>query len=220
MNSDKFENILFNAAAGKHTGYINVDGARIPVQINDVKLSTDEPAEVSCEVRIPTRNAKTVAEQFAAYAKTDCELTVAMYKNLLNSTYGKNAYRESGIKDVIFNPPATIVFWKDGTKTVVKAEGEDYDPEKGLAMAIAKKTLGNKHDYYNVFKKWLKKASKQTKELHSNTRTIIGKVCSLEESPDGLYARVGLNSTVEASKLIKAVENGQIASFELTMDAK
>ena len=28
------------------------------------------------------------------------------------------------IKNVIFNPPATIVFWSDDTKTVVKAENE------------------------------------------------------------------------------------------------
>lgn len=31
------------------------------------------------------------------------------------------------IKKVIFNPPATIVFWLDGTKTVVKCkEGEEF----------------------------------------------------------------------------------------------
>lgn len=59
------------------------------------------------------------------------------------------------IKEVIFNPPATIVFWADGTKTVVKTqEGEDFDPEKGLAMAISKKALGNQGNYYNQFKKW------------------------------------------------------------------
>lgn len=62
------------------------------------------------------------------------------------------------IKDVIFNPPATIVKWADGTKSVVKVDNsEAYDPEKGLAMAIARKMYGNKYDYYNVFKKWLKK---------------------------------------------------------------
>lgn len=62
------------------------------------------------------------------------------------------------IKDVIFNPPATIVKWADGTKTVVKANGGDaYDPEVGLAMAISKKMYGNNYSYYNVFKKWLKK---------------------------------------------------------------
>ena len=45
------------------------------------------------------------------------------------------------IKRIIFNPPATIVFWADGDKTVVKAHNEDFDPEKGLAMAICKHIL-------------------------------------------------------------------------------
>lgn len=43
---------------------------------------------------------------------------------------------------VIRNGPATIVFWKDGTKTVVKCHDEDYDPEKGLAMALCRKLWG------------------------------------------------------------------------------
>lgn len=64
-------------------------------------------------------------------------------------------YPRLTIKKVIFNAPATIVFWDDGTKTVVKCENEEYDPEKGLAMAIAKKALGNQGNYYNQFKKWL-----------------------------------------------------------------
>jgi hypothetical protein len=57
---------------------------------------------------------------------------------------------------VIFNDPATIVFWSDGTKTVVKCSEDDiYDPEKGLAMAFSKKMFGNQGNYYNHFKKWL-----------------------------------------------------------------
>lgn len=68
------------------------------------------------------------------------------------------------IKDVIYNDPATIVLWEDGTKTVVKCKNEKFDPEKGLAMAFSKKMLGNKGNYYNVFKKWLpdEKASNAT----------------------------------------------------------
>ena len=62
------------------------------------------------------------------------------------------------IKDVIFNPPATIVLWKDGTKTVVKCgHGDTYSKEVGLAMAICKKAYGNKGAYNNVFNKWLSK---------------------------------------------------------------
>lgn len=60
------------------------------------------------------------------------------------------------IKKVIFNDPATIVFWEDGSKTVVKCQdGDIYDPEKGLAMAISKKALGNQGNYCNEFKEWL-----------------------------------------------------------------
>lgn len=67
------------------------------------------------------------------------------------------------IKNVIFNPPATIVFWADGTKTVVQArEGDEFDPEKGLAMAISKKALGNQGNYYNQFKKWTEKCKMRT----------------------------------------------------------
>lgn len=60
------------------------------------------------------------------------------------------------IKKVLFNPPATIVFWTDGTKTVVKRQKGDkrFDKEKGLSMAIAKKFLGNEGNYYNEIRKW------------------------------------------------------------------
>lgn len=60
------------------------------------------------------------------------------------------------IDKVIFHDPATIVLWSDGTKTVVKCgENDIFDPEKGLAMAISKKALGNKGNYYEKFKEWL-----------------------------------------------------------------
>jgi hypothetical protein len=62
----------------------------------------------------------------------------------------------SNIKDVIFNYPATIILWKDGTKTIVKVrKGEKYDPEKGFAMAVCKKMFGNEGNYYKVFKEYV-----------------------------------------------------------------
>lgn len=62
------------------------------------------------------------------------------------------------ITKVLYNDPATIVFWDDGTKTIVKCgKHEEFDPEKGLAMAISKKAFGNKGNYYDEFKKWLPK---------------------------------------------------------------
>ena len=63
----------------------------------------------------------------------------------------------SNIKKVVFNDPATVILWDDGTKTVVKAHNEEYDPEKGFAIAITKKALGNKGNYYEIIKKWVGK---------------------------------------------------------------
>ena len=65
------------------------------------------------------------------------------------------------IERVIFNNPATIVYWDDGTKTVVKCqEGDTYSQETGLAMAIAKKVFGNNSSYNEVFKQWVEQGSK------------------------------------------------------------
>lgn len=82
------------------------------------------------------------ATKYVNYIKNDIDQTKALFLKI-------------GIKKVIFNNPATIIVWCDKTKTVVKCGKNDiYDPEKGLAMAIAKKALGNKGNYYNVIKKW------------------------------------------------------------------
>jgi len=72
------------------------------------------------------------------------------------------------IKKVIFNDPATIVFWEDGTKTVVKCQyaganqhgkyREKFDKEKGLAMCFAKKALGNTGSYNDTFREWIDQA--------------------------------------------------------------
>lgn len=91
-------------------------------------------------------------------------------KMQLNLNYMPNL----AIKDVIFNPPATIILWMDGTKTVVKDQGEVfYDPEKGMAMATAKKAFGNKGNYYNQFAKYLdiyeKKQEDESSKSYVNT---------------------------------------------------
>lgn len=62
----------------------------------------------------------------------------------------------SSIKEVIYNPPATIVLWADGTKTVVKAQKTDtFDCATGLAMAIAKKHFGNDPYFNEIFRKFV-----------------------------------------------------------------
>ena len=91
------------------------------------------------------------------------------------------------IENVIFNPPATIVFWSDKTKTIVKCDYdyEYYDPEKGIAMAIAKKLMGdNKGNYYELFKHWRKKWDEQTVA----TEHITGHASDITKSPIEKFA--------------------------------
>ena len=78
----------------------------------------------------------------------------------MNIDTKKIAYKEGLVKEltpanVIFNPPATIVFWEDGEKTVVKCgKDELYDKEKGLSMAFCKRVWGNAGRFNNMFEKW------------------------------------------------------------------
>ena len=77
-----------------------------------------------------------------------------MYVRMIDK-YEQDVY-ELKIKDVIFNPPATIVFWSDGSKTIVKCmEGDTFDKETGLAMAICKRIFSDK--FHSEFRRWCKK---------------------------------------------------------------
>ena len=53
----------------------------------------------------------------------------------------------------IVNGAATIVFWVEGTKTVVKCkEGTEYNAEEGLRWCIIKKLLGDSPEFWNFIK--------------------------------------------------------------------
>lgn len=130
------------------------NGTKIPVTIDYIETTVDTfpkfEGHVTGTVKVSYRSLYDI--------RNDAEVPRDIYRNILNSTYGIGSLRIPEIKNVIFNDPATIVFWEDGTKTVVKCQdGDEFDPEKGLAMAIAKKAYGNKGSYCNKLKKWLPK---------------------------------------------------------------
>lgn len=59
-----------------------------------------------------------------------------------NQRFTRTSTYKFQIKDVIFNAPATIIFWEDGTKTVAKCkEGEIYSPEVGIMVCYFKRTM-------------------------------------------------------------------------------
>lgn len=90
---------------------------------------------------------------------------ITQARAMYNAVYQKEvraAMNAATIKNAIFAPPATIVYWSDGSKTVVKCSEKDvFDPEKGLAMAIAKRCGGNKGSYYKEIQNWVEKSGKK-----------------------------------------------------------
>ena len=109
----------------------------------------------------------------------------------------KTASVRPQITDVIFNAPATIVKWTDGTKTVVKCgKGDQYDKEKGLALAVAKKYYGNISGWYSKkFAQWLEeKGEKQCSECKckKQKKEADRKVEYVKLDLDDLKALLGL----------------------------
>lgn len=117
--------------------------------------------------------------------------TDVVFQKMINSLYNSryinkiNLSKEvsnmdirNNIKDVIFNGPATIIKWTDGTKTVVKCQEGDADPWVGMAMAISKKVLGNKGNFNEVFKKWIKE---EPKEIETDISDIRCASCFYKE---------------------------------------
>ena len=110
---------------------------------------------------------------------SDKKSIVTYVEQMLNK--GSVVSGAPSIKKVHFNPPATVVLWEDGTKTVVKAQdGEDFDPEKGLAMAITKKTLGNQGNYYETIKKWCEPYwEKEESEFNEDIQKALERINTL-----------------------------------------
>lgn len=68
-------------------------------------------------------------------------------KNVTNAAYDE-------IKEIIFSGPKTIVFWKDGTNTVVsRADKDCWDPFAAFCVAYTKKHLGSTNQIHKVIDK-------------------------------------------------------------------
>jgi hypothetical protein len=149
-------NTLMALAMNANLGFLMLDNVRIPVKITSVDHESS-----------PSSSGKTT---FECMVVNDDQIgivpTFHEVRKILNATYGRTGFAYGKcpertispfqIQKVIFNNPATIVFWADGTKTVVKCqEGDTYSRETGLATAIAKKALGNKGNFNDVFKKFI-----------------------------------------------------------------
>ena len=121
------------------------------------------PAMLYCEALPyeryePVSKSKDASEMLDAIAqKGKEEFLKRTYPNTTKFYPNDNYLNSITIKNVRFSPPATIVFWSDNTKTVVKAQnGEPFDAEKGLMACIIKRITGNTGRYNELFKKYIK----------------------------------------------------------------
>ena len=140
----------------------------------------------SIELWLRNYNDKTYAKRYLTHVSYRSpeeimfDITTWMTKYIVetySSKYIAEKYddkKKPKITKVIFNDPATIVFWLDGTKTVVKCDDKErYDPEKGLAMAISKKALGNQGNYYNEFKRWMPDKLHVAPTIHARPDSVL-----------------------------------------------
>lgn len=122
-------------------GFLTVDGY---IKDNkDIVITSYE--EVNCKEEKDMRGNYATAED-VYNSMTDVPQKVCQF--LVGEALEKGSFAPDSIKKVIYNDPATIIFWSDGTKTVVKCmEGENYDPEKGFMAAVTKKVFGDKYGW-------------------------------------------------------------------------
>lgn len=149
----------------KSMGGINMNGKRFvePREVEKVIIRTKDGREFEGSV------------ERSEYMPGPCGR--AGYSYLTVKTVEPEKVEQYGIERVIFNNPATIVYWDDGTKTVVYCQdnmgkvkktvdgvetevlkpqkAETYSEEIGLAMALVKKHYGNVSNYNNIFRKFI-----------------------------------------------------------------
>lgn len=148
----------------------------------------------------------------------NCFINKPYYRGTLNTAHAKEAMamNAAAIKNVIFAPPATIVYWSDGSKTVVKCSEKDvFDPEKGLAMAIAKRCGGNKGSYYKEIQNWVEKSGKKYPGKTATQKKAAPKSNLDRESMKKLISKANENW----NELLKASANNDYTELFLNMNA-
>jgi hypothetical protein len=76
-------------------------------------------------------------------------------------------------KKVIFNGPATVVMWQDGTKTVVKKTEDDTDDrEKAVMFAIIKKACGSRAKMNRYLKSFKEDKSNEEKKEEASSSEL------------------------------------------------
>lgn len=102
----------------------------------------------------------------------------AVINCILNQGLTKNNKEENnmiipGIKNVFFNEVkrTTTVVFIDHTSVIVKCTDNDkFDPEMGLAMALARKCFGSRSKLQKAVAKWVKTSAPKNEQIREKVR--------------------------------------------------
>jgi hypothetical protein len=78
------------------------------------------------------------------FIEMNSEINNDFWDLLVGKPANKSKPATPSVKRIVYHDPATIVFWQDGTKTVVKCmDGEPFEKYAGFCAALAKKVFGS-----------------------------------------------------------------------------
>ena len=139
--------IPFDDHARPHTIQINInDLEKIP------RRSTEEET-----ITAGLRSGKTYLTQIGKFTNKDNGFDSVIYqmeKQRKFAERGTDEMKNVEVKKIIFNNFKTIVFWNDGTKTIVSMSQEErnFDPEDAFRAAYTKKMYGTNSKIKRVIK--------------------------------------------------------------------
>lgn len=157
-------------------------------------LLNDQEVEVALGVDPFACSASMGTEGICDYVTTDCRAEI---KNWNMEEIKQIIKKEEEMKfitldHVIFDGPATIVFWSDGSKTIVKCtDGDAYAYDVGIAMATLKKIFGDqygayRHDVRNAIKEAEERKAKREKKKESKGETTMDDAIGLAKIAIGI----------------------------------
>ena len=99
------------------------------------------------------QEAEIIVREFTVEHGPGCDPGVTITGFLTKLTKREPQAPELTVTDVIYNDPATVVYWSDKTRTVVKCHpGDTYDPKTGFLLALCKKVCGNTGNYNDLLR--------------------------------------------------------------------
>lgn len=133
------------------------DGQPHEIQINATSIEKipRKPKEEEA-ITMGVRSGKTYLTQIGRCKNKDNGFDSVIYQmeKKRKFTEGGNTMKKIDVEKIIFNGFKTIVFWNDGTKTIVSMSQEErnFDPEDAFRAAYTKKMFGTNSKIKRIIK--------------------------------------------------------------------